>query len=102
LDHCVRKEALALFGGIEVAQASEFGWNELSNGALLKEANSLFDVLVTVDQKMQHQSSLKGLTICVAILKVHGNFQDQVAHAIRKMLDNQTLQVPGEFVVIEI
>jgi hypothetical protein len=43
-----------------VSTAHEMGWAELSNGALLRSAESEFDVLITTDRNIRYQQSLAG------------------------------------------
>lgn len=54
--------------GHEVATAHEMGWSELSNGHLLKAAESKFDLLITTDQNLRHQQNLSGLRLAVLVL----------------------------------
>jgi hypothetical protein len=44
------------------------GWAGKENGALLQVAESKFDVLVTVDQKLKYQQSMAGRHIAVVVL----------------------------------
>ena len=44
--------------GHEVRTVPERGWSGLSNGDLLREAETEFDVLVTMDRGMRHQQNL--------------------------------------------
>jgi hypothetical protein len=43
------------------------GWAAMKNGALLREADSTFDVLVTADKNMHHQQNFAGLTVSVLV-----------------------------------
>ncbi len=70
LDECVRKEVLELLSGWDVSHVRDLGWASLSNGELIEAASADFDVLVTVDKKMQFQQSLKGMKLSVAVLDV--------------------------------
>ena len=40
------------FVGHEVATAYEMGWSELSNGELLRQAETQFELLVSTDQNL--------------------------------------------------
>lgn len=44
--------------GHDVATAYELGWAQLTNGRLLNEAESSFDVLITTDQNLKYQQNL--------------------------------------------
>ena len=49
------------------------GWAGKENGALLEAAESKFDVLVTVDQKLKYQQSMAGRNIAVVVLVTRRN-----------------------------
>ena len=49
------------------------GWAGKENGALLEVAESRFDVLVTVDQKLKYQQSMAGRNIAVVVLAARRN-----------------------------
>jgi hypothetical protein len=51
-----------------VSTAHEMQWGELSNGLLLKEANSAFDVLITTDQALRFQQNLTGFQLAIVVL----------------------------------
>lgn len=70
LDNCVPDLFPTLFEGHEVKTARQLGWDKIANGQLLKAAEEAgFQVLITIDRKMQFQSSLRGLAICVAVIE---------------------------------
>jgi hypothetical protein len=52
----------------DVSTTYERGWASLDNGALLKEAESQFDVLITTDKNLRYQQSLAGLRLAILIL----------------------------------
>ena len=52
-----------------VATAKERGWDRLSNGDLLLEAERAgFEVLITADKRMRHQQNLERHRIAVVVL----------------------------------
>lgn len=64
-----RTLARDLIGQHMVTEARARGWDRLTNGDLLKEAEAAgFDVLVTTDRNMRHQQNLKGRRIAIVIL----------------------------------
>ena len=83
LDHCVKKQLAQHFGNYEVRTTYSLGWQDLSNGQLLKQADAAgFYVLITVDKNMPFQSSLKGLKLAVAVLDSPSNsLSDLIAYA---------------------
>ena len=63
--------------GHEVSTVDEAGFKGLKNGALLKAAQSTFDVLVTVDKSILHQQNLQSFQIAVLLLTAQSNrYQD--------------------------
>jgi predicted nuclease of predicted toxin-antitoxin system len=53
LDECVNPRLRLAFPGDSVKTVAEMGWRSLTNGRLMKEAVSLFDVFVTLDQNLR-------------------------------------------------
>ena len=52
-----------------VTEARSRGWAELSNGELLREAESAgFEVLVTTDRNISYQQNLLGRRIAIVVL----------------------------------
>jgi len=49
------------------------GWSGQKNGALLALAESEFDVLITIDQSIEHQQQLARRHIALLILKALSN-----------------------------
>ena len=45
----------------------------LKNGALLREANPRFEMMLTVDKNMRFQSSLKGMRFAVSVIEARNN-----------------------------
>ncbi len=55
--------------GHTVIKAKDRGWDTLTNGELLTEAERAgFDVLLTADKNMRHQQNLKGRKIAIVVL----------------------------------
>ena len=73
LDECVPKRLRRELPGHEVHTVPEMGWAGRENGELLGSAESDFDVLVTVDQKLKYQQSVAGRNIAVVVLVARRN-----------------------------
>ena len=52
----------------EVRTVQEEGWTGLNNGALLREAETTFEVLVTVDKRLQHQQNIASFRIGIIVV----------------------------------
>ncbi len=44
------------------------GWMQLGNGALLRAADSQFDVFITADRNLRYQQNLAGYRLAILIL----------------------------------
>jgi hypothetical protein len=95
LDECVPrrlKRDLLLHDVLTVAEA---GWAGLKNGALLRAADGGIDVLVTVDQGLQHQQNLSGLRVAIAILVAPSNDIDDLRPMVPALLRALEGRLPG-------
>ena len=64
--------------GHEIQTVPEAGWAGVKNGALLRVADGLFEVFLTVDQGIQYQQNLTGLRIGVLIMVAPSNDIDDL------------------------
>ncbi len=78
LDECVPKRLKRELPGHEVRTVQEAGWAGVKNGALLRAADGLFDVLLTVDQGVQYQQNLAGLRISIVVMVAPSNDIDDL------------------------
>ena len=51
-----------------VSTAYELGWTQLSNGALLREAETKFDALITTDRNLHYQQNITGFRLAILVL----------------------------------
>ncbi len=74
LDHNVPVRFATLIAeGHEVRSTHELGWQSLVNGDLLSLADLHFEVLITLDKNMAHQTNLTGMQLRVAVLDARSN-----------------------------
>ncbi len=52
-----------------VRTVQEEGWSSVKNGELLRRASEKFEVLVTADQRLQHQQNIARFTIGVIVIE---------------------------------
>ena len=52
-----------------VRTVQEEGWSSVKNGELLRRASEKFGVLVTADQRLQHQQNIARFTIGVVVIE---------------------------------
>jgi hypothetical protein len=68
LDECVPRRLKRELRGHEARTVQDMGWAGIKNGALLRLADGQFDALLTVDQGIEYQQNLSGLSIGVVIM----------------------------------
>jgi hypothetical protein len=91
LDECVPRGLRAELPGHEVKTVAEVGWAGAKNGALLQLAATRFDVLLTVDRKLEYQQNFSGLTIAVIVVESQSNdiaVLRPLMSAVREILPN--------------
>jgi hypothetical protein len=68
-DHSVPAPLSPFLVGHAITEARERGWDTLSNGDLLAEAERAgFDIFVTADKNIQYQQNLARRSIAVVVL----------------------------------
>jgi hypothetical protein len=68
-DHVTPAGIARFLPGHTVTKAKDRGWDTLTNGDLLAEAERAgFDVLLTADKNMRHQQDLRGRRIALVVL----------------------------------
>ena len=68
-DHVTPRGIARFLPGHTVTKAKERGWDTLTNGDLLAEAERAgFDVLLTADKNMRYQQNLAGRRIALVVL----------------------------------
>src|SRR5882672_751459 len=73
LDECVNPRVAEAFPNHEVQTVKSMGWAGITNGKLMTLAQHRFDVLVTVDQNLEHQQNLAKLSFGVVVVAVPDN-----------------------------
>jgi hypothetical protein len=100
-DHGTPRGIARFLPGHSVTRARERGWETLSNGDLLAEAERAgFEVFVTADKNIQYQQNLTGRKIALVVLstpqwplvRLH---TDKVAAAVNAA-------TPGSYVEVQI
>jgi hypothetical protein len=68
-DHVTPRGIARFLSGHTVTKAKDRGWDTLTNGDLLAEAEQAgFDVLLTADKNMRYQQNLTGRRIALVVL----------------------------------
>ena len=102
LDECVPKRLKRELPGHEARTVQDLGWAGITNGALLRLANGQFDALLTVDQGIEYQQNLSGLSISIVVMMAPSNDLDDlrpllpgVEEALAKLQPGEIIRVGG-------
>jgi len=78
-------------------------WTTLDNGALMRAAETEYDVFVTMDQGIPHQHDLASFDLAVVLVQAVGNEYDAVAplmpqvnHALQDIETGSLVEVGDE------
>lgn len=101
LDSCVDQRLARCLPDYDVVHARELSWERLQNGQLVRAAAQQFDILITVDKNMRHQTQLVGIGLAVAVLDVRRNRLDQLLPLVPRLIEALSTAVPGEYHVVQ-
>ena len=100
-DHNIPSGTARALVGHQVTEAIERGWQRVSNGQLIANAEEAgFDVFLIADKRIRYQQNLKGRRIAVVVI---GNPTWRI---LRKHLDRVTVAIgavtPGSYTEVDI
>ena len=98
LDESLPRRFSSLLTDHDVRTATQTGWSGLTNGALLDEAATEFDVVLTADQSIEFQQNLKQLPIAVVVLAAKTNRFESLEPLVPLLLKTLTDIQPRGFV----
>ena len=98
LDECVPKRLKRELPGHDARTVQDLGWAGIKNGALLRLANGQFDALLTVDQGIEYQQNLSGLSISVVVMMAPSNDVDDLRLLLPGVEDALAKLQPGEII----
>jgi hypothetical protein len=100
-DHSVPAPLSPYLTGHTITEARTRGWDTLSNGDLLAEAERAgFDVFLTADKNIQHQQNLTGRKIAVVVLSTPQ--WPLVRLHIEKIVAAINISAPGSYAEVHI
>lgn len=102
LDECVPKALRRELPGHDVRTVREMGWAGTKNGALLRLASGAFDAFLTVDQGIEFQQDLAGLTLGVVVLIGASNDIDDLRPLVAEALSALALIQPGQVIKVSL
>ena len=100
LDECVPKRLKQELPDHLVKTVQDMGWAGTKNGALLRLANGEFDALLTVDQGIEYQQNLSGLTIGIVVLVATSNDIDDLRPLLPDLGQALAALKPGEIALV--
>jgi hypothetical protein len=101
LDNGTPRGVAAALSDHTVEEARSRGWDTLTNGELLDEAEAAgFDVFVTTDRNIRHQQNLTGRRIAVVVLG-RGRWR-LIRNKLREVAAAIATATPGTFIEVEI
>lgn len=86
LDESLPGPLARLLVGHEARTVAQMGWSSLGNGALLRQAASEFDTVLTADQNIEFQQNLKTLPIAVVVLVADSNRLESLEPLVPRLL----------------
>jgi len=99
LDECIDEGFRHHFTGHDCQTCRYAGLTGLANGALLAAADQAgFEVLITVDQNMPNQQSLRGRSISLLVVRARTTNLDDLLALLPDVLAALEVLGPGEFV----
>lgn len=82
--------------GVDVRTVAEVGWAGTKNGALLRLAETEFDVFVTADRNLPHQQMLRALALGVIVLAAGSTKLDDLSSLVPEIQEAVSGVRPGE------
>ena len=80
----------------QITLTREMRWEKLSNGILLGEAQSEFDVLLTMDANLYHQQNVALYDIAVIVLRAYDNDYRSILPMLPEVIELLDRVSPGE------
>ena len=100
-DHVTPRGVARSLKGHTVTKAKDRGWDKLTNGDLLAQAERAgFDVLLTADKNMRYQQNLKGRRIALVVLSTPQ--WPRVKRHLDKIAAVVDAATPGSFAEVDI
>ncbi len=102
LDENLPRKLKQAFPGHLVTTVGEMGWSGRKNGDLLKLAEEVFEVLVTVDKGIQYQQNFTDRQLILVTLIVVQNKISYLLPLIPRVLKELQVATPGQVINIDV
>src|SRR5689334_2990925 len=100
LDECLPRKLKRELADHRVVTVPEMGWASIKNGALLRLAESVFDIFVTADQNLQYQQNLHSTVLGIIVLVAPNTRFDTLKPLMPRVLQALLTIQPGDIVRI--
>src|SRR3954452_15664387 len=100
LDECLPRALKRELTGHTARTVTEMGWSGTKNGALLRLAQTQFDVFLTVDRNIPYQQNLVLINLALIVLHTRSNDIDILRPLMPQVLDALQMIQPGQVVDI--
>jgi len=87
LDECLPKKLKRELPGHTVVTVPEQGWAGQKNGALLRLAQTEFDVFLTIDQNLTSQQNLSQINLAIVVLTAQDNQTETLRPLMSRVLE---------------
>ena len=101
-DECVPRKLKRELPGHDIRTVTEMGWSGIKNGPLLRLASQEFDAFLTVDQGVEYQQNLFGLSLAVIVLAAKSNDIDDLRPLMPRVREVLGEITPGRVVKVQI
>lgn len=85
-----------------IRTVQEEGWDGFKNGQLLRRASGLFDVLLTVDQRLRFQQNVAQFDIGVVVLETVDTTLPNLRRVLSEIRSGVESVTPGGVVVVKL
>ena len=100
IDECIDWRLSRHLRPNHVASVVKMGWSGLKNGKLLREAESSFDVFVTVDRNLSFQQHVISFDLAVIVLKCVSNRLKDLEPLVPRLLKAIAAAESGQVVIV--
>jgi hypothetical protein len=96
LDENLPVDLAAELAGHEVATVTGMGWQGIRNSDLLRRAQGRFEVLLTMDRKLEFQQNIAEYRLAVLVLVAHSNRMAHLRPLVLGILNALKKTQPGK------
>jgi len=98
LDECLPRRLKRLLTGHTVQTVPEAGWAGRKNGEIIRLAAGKFDAFITIDKKLAHQQSLRGVSFGLVVPSAPSNRLADLEPLVAGILEALETVRPSEIV----